>query len=428
MRLAVRLFVTGLLLLLPACGGTVAPVPPAGNDTAPQFGKIKHIVFIFQENRTFDGIFGGPHPFANADAAGSGKLSDGSAVPLKEVKLGTGTDLDNDYLNWLDACDLPPLPNRPAIGQPWPCAMDGFDKNKAIARTKGGSPTDPYNYAPYSQTQPYWDIAKKYALADHFFSSHDSESYTAHQYLFAGQTADTVNAPKLAGASYEMLWGWTCYKNGEQPTYLWDPTVTTLPGMPSATPTGPGPCWGYNTLADLLNAQKKPISWRMYLPFFGLNVNSLASTQRIYGNAKYWPCPSWTVISCLNNDYFRTDSDRFFEDYIIENVYHGELPGVTWFLPPLLGSDHVLPKALQDIGLSSYGPRWVSDVVNTIGEHGTRRSSSSRGTTGAAITTTCRRTSCATGPASVFGSRSSSYRRTRSPTASSSPPRSSARC
>ncbi|HEY6449349.1 MAG TPA: hypothetical protein VIX60_01555, partial [Candidatus Cybelea sp.] len=36
-------------------------------------GKITHVVFIVQENRTFDNIFGGPKPFPQATAADSGK-------------------------------------------------------------------------------------------------------------------------------------------------------------------------------------------------------------------------------------------------------------------------------------------------------------------------------------------------------------------
>jgi hypothetical protein len=207
-----RLGSLALIVLVGAgCGASVS-VPAAS--AAPQLGKIKHIVFIVQENHTFDSIFGGPNPFPGAETASSGRTSTGATIPLQPQYMGDsgGTSgLPNNYSQWIAACD--PDPSVPLkIGQPSPCRMDGFDKIVVA----GGNGTDAYTYARYDQTAPYFDIARKYALADHFFASHNSESYTAHQYLFAGQsgfhgTLDApVTVPAVPKSPVAPLVAWTC--------------------------------------------------------------------------------------------------------------------------------------------------------------------------------------------------------------------------
>src|SRR5258706_16227552 len=46
---------------------------------APDLTRISHIVFIFQENRTFDNYFGS---FPGADGATSGPISTGQVIPF----------------------------------------------------------------------------------------------------------------------------------------------------------------------------------------------------------------------------------------------------------------------------------------------------------------------------------------------------------
>ena len=68
--------------VLPAAGARAAAHP---HFTASD--KIKHIVFIVQENRTFDSIFGGPDPLPGADAATEGRTFDGSRKALQAINL-----------------------------------------------------------------------------------------------------------------------------------------------------------------------------------------------------------------------------------------------------------------------------------------------------------------------------------------------------
>jgi phospholipase C len=101
--------VAGTVLVACAKGPTAGPslpaVPSAAEPGRPSTaglppGAIKHIVFIVQENRTFDNIYGGPNPFPSADAVSTGQTLTGS-VPLQKVALGGGTDPNNYHLEWL---------------------------------------------------------------------------------------------------------------------------------------------------------------------------------------------------------------------------------------------------------------------------------------------------------------------------------------
>ena len=85
-------------LLLLGCGysenGTIHGVPL-------QSQKIKHIVVIMQENRTFDNLF---HGFPGADTVESG-MSNGKLVALHPIRLEQGTDVDHSHLAWWKAWD-----------------------------------------------------------------------------------------------------------------------------------------------------------------------------------------------------------------------------------------------------------------------------------------------------------------------------------
>ncbi|MFY9720873.1 MAG: hypothetical protein WAK16_14630, partial [Candidatus Cybelea sp.] len=55
-------------------------------------GKIKHIVYIVQENRSFDNLF---HGYRHANTVSSGKNSDGQTIVLQPATLGTYYDIDH---------------------------------------------------------------------------------------------------------------------------------------------------------------------------------------------------------------------------------------------------------------------------------------------------------------------------------------------
>lgn len=361
-----RRFATAFLVIAGLLAGCAhhtpgQTLPPTLGDTG---GKIKHIVFIVQENRTFDNLYGGPNPYPGADAASQGTMSDGTTVALDKVEFEctdllncASDDPNNFHQNFLNACNAPASAGPPfAVGAPAPCQMNGFDKNQ----TSQFAPGLVYSYVDYAETKPYWDMAKAYALGDHFFMSHNSESYVAHQYIFSGQSNNVVDEPAYpSSVSYPsaelFIVPWGC----DSPSGTTTLTLNPQTGQETQTPSGPFPCFGYKSLADL--AQAANLSWRLYSYSICQDINALDVNQSIRNNTSIWPNVDMT--SCPNpflgavNDHFSTP-----EGNVISDVQNGNLPAISWVLPGALTSDHPgIPGAYC-------GPWWVANVVDAIGK------------------------------------------------------------
>jgi phospholipase C len=202
-----------------------------------------------------------------------------------------------------------------------------------------------YSYVDYSETKPYWAIAKTYAVGDHFFMAHNSESYTAHQYLFSAQSNNTVDAPVYPHTELPFVTPWGCDSPTGTTTFLMNPQT----GQETSGPTGPFPCFGsgankYLSMADLVNEAK--LTWRMYSFTRSVNINGLDVNQSIRNDPSYWNNPQ----------NFRSPQTTILKD--IDKI---GLANVTWVLPGPLSSDHPGTP-------SFYGPSWVANVVNAIGK------------------------------------------------------------
>src|ERR1700749_1954571 len=65
-------------------------------------GKIKHVVIIVQENRSFDDLFQG---FKGADTQSYGYTSTGAKVKLQPVPLEAPWDIDHSSTSFSEACN-----------------------------------------------------------------------------------------------------------------------------------------------------------------------------------------------------------------------------------------------------------------------------------------------------------------------------------
>ncbi len=387
-------------VLLTACShapaGTGIPVATsAAGHVTPSFvakDKIKHVVFIIQENRTFDNIFGGPNPFPGADAALTGQTADGRTINLSQVNIESSSsisslgDPNNYHPNWLLACNAgaagPPAIPFP-VGRPSPCLMNGFNLN---ALTQAGAKPPPgvdektiYSYVNRSESQPYWDIAKAYALGDRFFMGHNSESFTAHQYLFSGQSNNVVDSPvypsavdcntSITNLHFCAYVPWGCDSPPKTSTFSIDAS-----GIESASPTGAFPCFGqtspYRSIADLADA--KGVTWTLYAKSMCSSIIGLDVNYVIRHSSAWVPNqPDWKTCydkygpyknDNINLPHWRTPSTAFFQD---ENPSRSntkrQLSAVTWILPLAFTSDH------PGVPGGYCGPGWVAGLLNTIG-------------------------------------------------------------
>ncbi len=148
-------------------------------------GKIKHIVYIVQENRSFDNLFQGypgrRHRLERQEVEGQDdRAAAGRACGrIRHRPLGE------------------PRCSRRATGPGklpgTQCRMDGFDRG--VVRRSGGLKHPQYVYVPHKDSKPYFDMAHERVVADRMFQSHLDESFVGHQYIIAAQAASSVNLP-----------------------------------------------------------------------------------------------------------------------------------------------------------------------------------------------------------------------------------------
>jgi phospholipase C len=173
----------------------------------PGIHKIRHVVIIMQENRSFDSFFG-TYPRADGIPARNGHFT----VCVPDPRLG--------------GCDRPfhdsSLVNGGAGHSPSAAAtdidggkMDGFVRSAELARNRGCSatypppivclpsgPTDVMGYHDARELPNYWAYANDFVLQDHMFEPVASWSLPAHLYLVSGWAANCKNAQPSSCTSY----------------------------------------------------------------------------------------------------------------------------------------------------------------------------------------------------------------------------------
>jgi phospholipase C len=279
--------------------------------------KIKHIVFIVKENRTFDNYFG---TFPRADGATSGTISTGDVIPLRHAPDMTPRDIDHSYQAAVKAIDGG--------------AMDRFD---LIA---GGNVNGDFlAYSQYyeSDIPNYFAYARNFVLADAFFSSLQGPSFPNHLYTVGAQSGKAINNP----ANSNNHWGCDAPANS---------LVQTLEDDGSIVPVYP--CFDFDTLADRL--EEEGLSWKYYAPGEG---------QSGY---------IWSALDAIR--HIRLTS--LWQQHVVptaqfvQDAQNGQLPAVSWLVVGSGLSEH--PPASVCLGENwtvaqlnavMSGPDWNSTVV-----------------------------------------------------------------
>jgi phospholipase C len=307
--------------LVSGCGG--ASLPPAApqiglqshtqtqpgharRGSSPATGIINHVVFIVQENRSFNFMFMG---FKGALTQDYGLTTNGQSIPLHPQTIATNWDIDHSANGFFAAYDNGKI--------------DGWNNEYACCNQPANFA---YAHAIKSEVRPYWDMAKQYVLADHMFQSNIDGSFISHQYAIAAYANHEVNFPSA---------DWGCEGGYDQ--------IQTLNQDRSYGPTVPV-CEDYSTLGDELDTAGIP--WKSYTASYNADGgiwNAYGVINHIYNG------PDWT------QDVL-TPAARFTGD-----VQSGNLAAVTWITPTYEDSDHSGEN-------SSGGPAWVSSLVNAVGE------------------------------------------------------------
>jgi phospholipase C len=192
---------------LAACGSSSPPPPQgkrvAGGPTghylvAAGIHKIKHVIIIEQENRSFDSYFG-TYPGADGIPMKNG-------VPTVCVPMPAG-GCQKSYHDTADVNGGGPHGESSARADVNNGAMDGFI-SQATSGKKGcganvnsvdnpqcanGAAPDVMGYHTSAEIPNYWTYAKDFALDDHMFEPVKSWSLPDHLYLVSGWSATCSN-------------------------------------------------------------------------------------------------------------------------------------------------------------------------------------------------------------------------------------------
>ena len=308
----------GAVCAVAACSANVGP-PTIAAAHAAQNGRrtpIAHVVFIIQENRSFNNLFQG---YPGATTRKYGYDANGKKIVLRAQDLAQPWDIAHFSKSFFDACDSKKgkLPGTH-------CKMDGWGKEL----TSFGAPKNaPYAYVPKGQVEPYWKMARQYVLADKMFASNLDGSFVAHQFVVAAYASHAVDSPSGP---------WGCW--GEPSDSL--PTLTKHRTYSSSI----FPCFANPTIGS--EADASGVTWRFYSGSIngdGGLWSSYQADSRIYDHA------DWT------HDVIDPPS-RFLTD-----IAAGKLANVTWITPTYENSDHP--------GVDSgSGPAWVASLVDAVGK------------------------------------------------------------
>ncbi|MBV9044606.1 MAG: hypothetical protein JO294_05755 [Alphaproteobacteria bacterium] len=215
-------------------------------------GKIQHVIFVVQENRSFDNLFQG---YSGADTVSKGLNSHDQTIALQPVSLKTVYVIDHSAEAMFAACNG--TGSIPGTN----CRMNGFDNENSF----GGPPNPQYVYVPHSESKPYFKMAHQWVVADNAFQSHLDESFVSHQYAIAAQAQSSVDLP------FSLLWG-CAGGTGDQ--------VATIDQNRQLGSPYQQACFDYQTLGDELDTAK--LSWRFYAVRYGNDQGGNGGTWSAY--------------------------------------------------------------------------------------------------------------------------------------------------
>ncbi len=350
-----KIAVYGLLLSF----GTVFPQSRTPALMRTRVSPFKHVVVIFQENRTPDNLFYGlcAPPFGTSESCsvtpGEGQYniqksnwadinsSSGVTQPTP-VPLANHYDLSHAHSGFTAMCDADPVTGN--------CRMDGASRVGCSGNCLSKSQ---FKYVDNSagQVNPYLTMATQYGWANYMFQTNQGPSFPAHQFIFGGTSAPST-ADDAAGifASENMTNTGTSGLNGVAGCIAGTGTTVQLIG-PSGieNPTDKVyPCFEHQTLADVLPSS---VTWRYYAPSAGSIWTAPDAIQHI---CKSTGPGGECVGQAWSNNVDLKPAD------VLQDIGSCNLRSLNWVIPTGANSDHA---NANDGG----GPSWVAAIVNAIG-------------------------------------------------------------
>ena len=324
-----------------ACGALSVGWARAASPDRDGIHKIRHVVVIFQENRSFDSYFG-TYPGADGIPMRNG-------VPTVCVPDPRANTCAKPYADHADMQRGGPHNDVNSVADTEGGKMDGFiaqaQKNSHHACLDPANPScasagtpDVMGYHIGSDIPNYWTYAKNFVLQDHMFESVHSWSFPSHLYLVSGWSAQCTRAN--------------------------DPlSCTSAVDPPNRTRRNPTP-FAWTDLTYLLN--KNHVTWAWYLDHgakgtgIGRRKHRLGTAKPVRKAAFKQPGvpPIWNVLPGFSD----VAQDRQTANIQEQSAFFaaakaGTLPAVSWMLPDNVDSEH--PPALVSVGQS-----YVTNIID----------------------------------------------------------------
>ncbi len=327
----------GLPLAYAGCGG------PPPQQQASGIAKIKHIIVIMQENRSFDSYFG-TYPGADGIPMQNG-------VPTVCVPDPQTGQCVKPFHDPADKNGGGPHGAANAAADMNGGKMDGFIAQAEQGRRGCTDPNDPactnsttpdvMGYHDAREIPNYWTYAKDFVLQDHMFESVASWSLPAHLFMVSGWSAKCSSGTDPNSCKSAIQNPGAPPPNG---------ATTNVPG---------GPDYAWTDLTYLLHNSN--VSWAYYLDqgFEPDCEDDAAETcapvpQKVNVPGIWNPLPNFTDV--------RQDG-QLSNIQQVGNFYtaakNGTLPAVSWVVPNSKDSEH--PPALV-----STGQAYVTSLINAV--------------------------------------------------------------
>jgi phospholipase C len=293
-----------------------AQVPASRPKPSGKFQKINHVIWIIQENRSFDNYFG---PFPGADG-----LEPNACLPKmpgsKECVKPFHMPKDQPIF------DLP---------HSWEAAHAAYDNGRmdGFVWAEG----TPYTMGYYDERDipNYWNYARHFTLCDEFFSSLMGPSFPNHVYMVAAQSGGVIT------------------------------NITNLRQLERVTDDPDG--FSFASMVNLF--QKTNLSWEYYtetrppIPW----LIRMAGRQHEDSLRVTFPDPKgltlWNPLPGFN---FIRDNPKLMANLVDLKEYYadlqqGALPEVSWIIPDAQDSEHPPEPIAQ-------GMWHVTKIINALME------------------------------------------------------------
>jgi len=326
-------------------GGTLQSGTAPAVYTTDGITKIKHVIVVMQENRSFDNYFG-TFPGADGIAMQGGVPMvcvpvpgvEGCVHPYHDTSLIDGggphnitaaeRDIDNGAMDGFA---------RSAVaGRMKACAHQTIDPVCTAATTAGDVP-DAIGYHTAAEIPNYWAYARHFVLQDHMFEGVNSWSLPAHLDMVSGWSA------KCSDPTDPM----SCVTNIDRPGRA----------APGTTSTTSAPPYAWTDLTYLLD--RAHVTWRYFVqagaqPDCSDPASMICPPQwQSHQAPDLWnPLPGFGDVHEDGQLHDITSPANYFK-----MARHGSLPSVSWIVPNGRNSEHP-PASIAN------GQAWVTKVVD----------------------------------------------------------------